>query len=196
MPFDMPIGFRILKDKDRIGKSAMSLACNLMRIIEEQEGCTPDDSDFRPKHTDLPVSFMNTWGLLDLKPSSIPGQPSIEDVLPCAITMYTSRIVAGPLHSINIVGRCAQSHLVSQIMKCDVIRSDEEENALFWSWVVAIQTLKTRLGGLSPEGLELRDSFNKRFQHYRPPVNARLVLEQFFCDDELWRDYQKLMLQK
>lgn len=194
IPFDMPIGFRILYEQELIGQCTVALTNNLMVILEEQECSTTDKTQPQPEISDLPSSFMNTWGLLHLQPSSVLGEPSVEDVLPTAVTMYTSRVVAGPLRSINVTGRCAQSHLVSQLILCVRSRTIQEENALFWSWIVAVESLKTRLGELSPCGLELRDMLAERFGHFRPPVNARLVLEQFFCDNELWSDYIRLIL--
>lgn len=192
----MPTGFQILRDRGHIGVATTAMVCNLIGILSDQEHSTLCKSSSRLEPPDMSSSLAARLGSFSLRPSSMPGEPAIENVIPNAVALYTARVVAGPLASVNTAARRALVHLIATLPQYTATRSEEEENALFWAWIVGIESLKTRFGELSSEGLKLRDVFARRFpRQHRSRLDAKPVLGRFFCDKVLWNDYERLLLQ-
>lgn len=167
---------------------------NVLQLLDHKSTSSaadrlPDDL----QQGELTTSFQESWNLHDFTASSTPDEPSIDQVLPVAVLLYTARVVAGPLRSVCNSVRCAQALLTRNLQNCVTIREPMEERALFWAWSVLVGSFKTRFDQLSHDGLVLLEAQKRRFPWCLQPHVAGGVVQQFFYDDELTGDCEQFL---
>lgn len=190
---ELPAGFKLLAQDGSIGLATTQLAQNYLDAI------TPDTIARSKRQIEqIPTARLkDSWGLFALTPSRSPDEPSIEDILPAAIVMYTAREAAGPMRSVTIVTRATQTHLILRLTECVKRRDELEEQALFWAWTVAVESFKTRLENLSYEGRIMLDMQVTRFPWYfLDEDKPKQILQQFFHDETFLRDFVRFLRER
>lgn len=182
----LPVGIQALGDKDLLSHGTLQLAHNLAELLSSSASFQSNSDEGRTS------SFQDKWSLWDLRASTILNEPSIDEVVTVALAVYHVRS-AGVLSMLSSAPKGARSHLAMVVMPSLSKRPVDEEHALFWAWTVSVESWKTRLGGLSSDGQNLRDLQVKRFPWCTCLKTAKQVLRKFFCDDELLRNYERFM---
>lgn len=190
---DVPVGLKALHDVGLIGERTFHLARIPMQSVKigRTGGTSPFDSTGTVQEG-LTSSFQDTWGLHNTIPSTVVGEPSIEEVIRVAVMVYSARMM-GPTGMVSIVSRGARAYLSIIVQKCVISRSQIEEDALYWASSVAVEAWKTRLDELAGDGAALRVFQAARFPSYMSRVVSQVVLKTFFCDEQLLRFYYKVM---
>ena len=189
---DLPSGVQTLVHMELIGGPTVAMARNVESCVGadwHKHYFTPDG---RPSDDGMTSSFIKNWDLFNIKPPSIPDEPSIEELLPAAIMMYSARSI-GQLSITNSTSRAGRAHLSIRLPFCVVRRSREEEYALFWIWTIAVECWKTRLDELPSEGVKVRDAQVVRFPWALSEEVSARVLKMFFWDDRLLQNHKRFM---
>ena len=190
---DLPLGLKALIDQNLIGTVTLEVVRNVNSLsVVGPDGqihyCIPDEEP----GVERTSSFIHAWNLLDIVPPSVEGEPSIEELLPAALMIYTARGL-GPIGLANSVSRAGRAHLSIRLPMCLAQRSEEEEHALFWCWMVTVEAWKSVVNDLHQEGVRLRDSMLVRFPWCGSATVAKGVLRKFHCDSRLLENYGRFV---
>ena len=193
---DLPLGLQALVDQNLIGSVTLEVVRNLNNLsVVGPDGqihyCVPDEEP-RVEQTS---SFIHAWNLFDIIPPSVEGEPPLEELLPAALMIYTARGL-GPMGLANSVSRAGRAHLSIRLPMCLAQRSEEEEHALFWCWMVTVETWKYVVNDLHQEGVKLRDSMLHRFPWCASATVATGVLGNFHHDTRLLANYGRFVGQR
>lgn len=187
----LPTGIRALFDENAVESTTLACVERFLTFTStRQDGSTylsvPTYFNDEPRHTS---SFMLSWNLYDTRCSTVLGEPSIELLLPTALMAY-SGILSGPLSLVTNQIRGCRAHMTARLPHCLTKRSKAEEYALFWIFVVAIESWRTNFGDLRLEGEQLQDVMLRRFPWSSHRDMAISTLKSFFHDDNLFRSFR------
>ena len=190
---DLAPGLSALVDQNLIGSVTLQVVRNVNKLsVVGPDGkvqyCVPDEEPGLERTS----SFIQAWNLLDIIPPSVEGEPSIEELLPAALMIYTARGL-GSLGLANSVSRAGRAHLSIRLPMCLIQRSEVEEDALFWCWMVTVETWKYVVHDLHHEGARLRDPMLRRFPWCVSATVAEGVLGKLHCDTSLLENYGRFV---
>lgn len=182
----LPDGLRALGQRGLIGGHTFDLAPNITYALQSANKPASRNPVFvrRLIEEASTSNFQEAWDFFNLKPSSITGEPSIEEVVDVAMIVYSTRSI-GPIRMASFVSRTARAHLSIVVQRCIQQRSHEEEDALFWASTVAVESWKTKFGEMVGDGIAIRNFQMWRFPEYLLPDVSQLTLVRFYCDAEL-----------
>lgn len=172
----LPLGLQVLLDNAKVGNSMVALIPNL---FESRTRVVSHNSD-----EDSSWTFPEVWPLCDHTPPSIAGEPHIEEIVHRALAIFTVRPF-GPVAMVGFKPKLQQAVFRKLISKCVARRMQNEEAALYWSWVVLVGSLKTTIGDLSPRGQTLRDLQVQKFPEWSASSSiSQQILQMFPHDDD------------
>lgn len=185
-----PVGIRALFDEDAIGPTTTACIERFLTFTStNSDGFTylsiPKYFDHEPRD---PSCFMLAWNLYNTRPSTVPGELSIELLMPTALMIY-SCVLSGPFGLVSGNARGCRAYITNSLPLCLGRRSKAEEYALFWIFVVAIESWRTNVGDLRLEGQRLRAAMLRRFPWWSHRDTAIPILKSFFHDDNLFRSF-------
>lgn len=186
-----PVGIKALVDQKTIGPTTIVCVERFLRFTSTNlDGATylsiPTYFDHEIRN---PGSFILAWDLYNTRPTTIQGEPSIELLLPTALMIYSS-ILYGPISLVGCNIRGCRSYITTTLRLYLAKRSKAEEHALFWMFVVAIESWRINVDDLRLEGQQLRDLMLRRFPWSSHRDVAISTLKNFFHDDDLFRSFR------
>lgn len=186
----LPIGIRALLNEGAVGPTTIATTGRILDLTAYSlDGRThmsvpKSFADEQPESS----SFIDTWHLREARPSTVPGEPSIEEILPMAMLTYSARF-SGPLGFANSTSRAARSDCTVKLSLFITHRSEAEEHAIFWIFVVTVESWRTRTEDLHCEGKKLRDLMVERFPWSTDKDLSASVLKRIFFNHELLRSW-------
>lgn len=188
----LPFGIKTLLSQGAIGSSTVKIASQMDKCLSPNYRDYYFRPDGKPTSEGMTASFIKNWGLYDMKPTSVEGEPSIEELLPAAIMVYSARAI-GQLSITNSTSRAGRAHLSIRLPQCVTPRQRDEEYALFWIWTVTVESWQTRLVDLPSEGIKMRDKQVVRFPWALSKEVSTRTLQLFYWDDKFLQNHEKFL---
>lgn len=188
----LPHGIKALLSQGAVGSSTVKIASQMDKCLSPNFRDYYYRPDGKPTSEGMTASFIKNWGLYDMKPTSVEGEPSIEELLPAAIMVYSARAI-GQLSITNSTSRAGRAHLSIRLPQCVTPRRRDEEYALFWIWTVTVESWQTRLVDLPSEGIKMRDKQVVRFPWALSAEVSQRALKLFYWDDKFLQNHEKFL---